>query len=474
MKRKVSKKFLSPQAIQLYFDILSVTAAYSVYYFIKYISGWFYNVVEPSFLLYFVPLLALLIYWLFLFWFNGLYRDWYVRSPFDEFFTILRVTLFGSFVLFFLVFLDSADRRPRLIFVVYFAIITLAVGLGRIFARQLQKSLRKRKKYVIDAILIGTMDSVKEFARKIQLSPAWGYHPIGGILFDSNDKGEERNYLKNLEIIGHLQDLEKILKQERPDEVLITCDTEKRRLLMDIVNTCINYGVKVKIVPDLYDIFTGAVRTFPIYGIPLIEIHTRLMKPWEAALKRVIDVIISFFVLILGIPFWLLIALIIKLESRGPVFYTQLRVGKDGKNFKIYKFRSMVRNAQKKGGIWTSVNDPRVTRFGRFLRKSHLDEVPQFINVLKGEMSIVGPRPEQPVIVDKYIKLVPYYQRRLAIRPGITGWWQVKYTAHEESLEEIENRLKDDFYYIENMSLQLDLEIMVRTVFLMLKGHGQT
>ena len=417
---------------------------------------------------------VLLIYWLFLFWVNGLYRDWYIRSPFDEFFAVLRVTLFGSFVLFFLVFLDSGDRQPRLIFVIYFAIITLSVGVGRIFARQLQKQLRKEKKYIIYAMLIGTIASMKEFARKIQLSPAWGYQVIGGVQLHNNDSQEGNYYHADVKIFGQFDNLKKILKQELPDEVLITRATKNRSTLMDIVNTCVGYGIKVKIVPDLYDIFTGSVRTFPIYGIPLIEVHTQLLKPWESAIKRIIDVVVSVLVLVIGLPIWVLLAIIIKFESEGNIFYTQLRVGKDGKEFKIYKFRSMVKDAQKKGGVWTAINDTRVTRFGRFLRKSHLDEVPQFMNVLKGEMSIVGPRPEQPVIVDKYIKLVPYYQRRLAIRPGITGWWQVKYKQHEESIEEIENRLKDDFYYIENMSLQLDLEIMVRTVFLMLKGHGQT
>jgi exopolysaccharide biosynthesis polyprenyl glycosylphosphotransferase len=274
--------------------------------------------------------------------------------------------------------------------------------------------------------------------------------------------------------LGNLENLAEIVRKEKPDEVLITHATPHRRDLVEIVNECINAGIRVKILPDLYDIFTGTVKTFPLYGIPLIEIHTQLMKPWEEVLKRIMDIVLSLIVLIVGLPVWLIIAVIVKLESKGPVFYKQLRVGKNGKNFVIYKFRTMVQDAEKKGGIWTAVNDPRVTRFGRFLRKTHLDEVPQFLNVLKGEMSIVGPRPEQPAIVNKYVKLVPYYVRRLAIRPGITGWWQVKYAPHTESLEEIENRLKDDFYYIENMSLKLDLEIMIRTVFMMLKGHGQT
>ncbi len=467
-------KFLSPQAIQLYFDALSIIVAYIIYFLVKYYSGWFYNVVEPGFLFFIIPLFVLLFYWILLFWINGLYRDWYVHSPFNEFFTILRVTFFGSFILFFLVFLDSGDRRPRLIFVIYFLIMAVVLGLGRIFARQLQKKLRKEKKYVINAILIGTRNSMNEFARKVQLSSAWGYNILGGILLNDETNSDTKSPYKDIDILGELNDLEEKMKTEKPDEVLITRKTRSRRQLMKIVNMCINYGVKVKIVPDLYDIFTGSVRTFTVYGIPLIEIHTQLLKPWEEAIKRLLDIVVSFLVIVLGIPVWLIIAIIIKIDSRGQVFFLQERVGKDRINFTMYKFRTMVQDKQISGDLWTSVNDPRVTKFGRFLRKSHLDEVPQFLNVLKGEMSIVGPRPERPEIVDKYAKIVPYYVRRLALRPGITGWWQVKYTAYIESVEEIEGRLKDDFYYIENMSLKLDLEIMVRTVFLMIKGHGQT
>jgi len=229
----------------------------------------------------------------------------------------------------------------------------------------------------------------------------------------------------------------------------------------------------VKIEPDLYDIFTGQVRTLPIYGIPLIEISSQLLKPWEAAVKRLFDIVFSLLVIILGLPFWLLFALIIKLESKGPVFYTQKRTGKNGNEFRIYKFRSMFTNIPKEAG-WTVVNDPRVTKFGKFIRKSHLDEIPQFWNVLIGDMSVVGPRPEQPKFVEEFSNEISYYKRRLKVRPGITGWWQIQYQPYELSLEEIKNRLKDDFYYIENMSLKLDIEIVVRTVYCVIKGHGQT
>jgi exopolysaccharide biosynthesis polyprenyl glycosylphosphotransferase len=245
------------------------------------------------------------------------------------------------------------------------------------------------------------------------------------------------------------------------------------RWLLDIVMQCRELGISVKIQPDLYEIFTGQARLLAIHGMPLIDINPELLKTWERVVKRIFDIVFSAIVLLLGLPFLLITAILVKLDSKGPIFFSQIRVGKNGKIFTMYKFRSMITDAEAEGPRWASVNDPRVTRLGRFLRKSHLDEIPQFWNVLKGEMSLVGPRPERPFFVEKFKKDVPYYLRRLVIRPGLTGWNQVHYRDYEETLEEITNRLKHDFYYIENMSLQLDVEIIIRTVIRVFRGQGQ-
>ncbi|MFM8439013.1 MAG: sugar transferase, partial [Candidatus Kapaibacterium sp.] len=178
-------------------------------------------------------------------------------------------------------------------------------------------------------------------------------------------------------------------------------------------------------------------------------------------------------VLVIGLPLWILIAVIVRLESKGPALFSQQRIGRNGSVFRIYKFRSMVQDAEKHGQQWTKVGDPRVTRFGYFLRKTHLDEIPQMWNILVGDMSVVGPRPEQPKYVEYFSTHIPYYNRRHKVRPGLTGWWQIKYTSYDESLDEIKNRIRFDFYYIENMSLRLDVEIIVRTAVLMFRGHGQ-
>jgi exopolysaccharide biosynthesis polyprenyl glycosylphosphotransferase len=179
-------------------------------------------------------------------------------------------------------------------------------------------------------------------------------------------------------------------------------------------------------------------------------------------------------VLVAGLPLWILIAILIKIDSRGPVIYKQERVGKDGKIFTLYKFRSMYENAEAlTGPTWATKNDPRVTRFGKILRKLHLDEIPQFVNVLKGDMSLIGPRPERPVFVEKLSKEIPLYRRRLKVKPGITGWAQVKY-KYDESIEDVKKKLQYDLFYIENMSLRMDLKIIAYTILHILSGRGQT
>jgi exopolysaccharide biosynthesis polyprenyl glycosylphosphotransferase len=196
------------------------------------------------------------------------------------------------------------------------------------------------------------------------------------------------------------------------------------------------------------------------------------MKPWEEGAKRLIDLAVAALVLVVGLPVWLLIALAIKLDSRGPALYRQERVGMDGRHFRIIKFRSMVADAEKAGPQWAARIDPRITAVGRILRKLHLDEIPQVWNVLRGEMSLVGPRPERPVFVEELSREIPLYPRRLRVRPGVTGWAQVKH-KYDESIEDVRKKVQYDLYYIENMSLRMDMKIIFSTIshMLMWKGH---
>lgn len=468
-KDKFVKK--SPIIFELVFDVSAIVLSYTIHFYIRFQSGWFEPEIHPSIVDFLFTGIVLLFYWLIIFFFAGLYRNWYVRSPFDEFFSVIKTTFFGNFILFFFVFLESS-ARPRLLFLLYFVNLTFFMLLGRFIAKRIQKYLREKRIIQIPSLILGTSKDAFELLMKVKTSLSWGYCVKALVLLDKLEPQSIPNDSFGITFYT-AEELDKAFEEQKPHELLISMENPNHQLILDITSKCAERGIVVKIVPDLYDVLTGLVKTFPLYSMPFIEISTLLLRPWEAFLKRAIDIVVSLIVLVGGLPIWILIALLIKLDSKGPVFYKQDRVGKNGVIFTLYKFRSMYSDAEKEGPKTTVLNDPRVTRVGYFIRKTHIDEVPQFLNVLKGEMSLVGPRPERPIFLEKYSQMVPLFKRRLVVRPGITGWNQVNSPLFEINLDLLKNRLKDDFYYIENMSLKLDVEIIMRTIYLVIKGRGQ-
>jgi exopolysaccharide biosynthesis polyprenyl glycosylphosphotransferase len=460
--------------IQLIFDIMAVIASYLSYFYIRFNSGLYSSIVKPGLLEVTLGILIFLIFWLLVFFFSGMYKNWYERSPFDEIWAVLKVTLIGSAVIIFAIKYDGA-ASPRQLYLIYVVLISGCLIIGRTIARNFEKNLRKNRILNIPVVIVGTAKRAYEFYQKTEQSPSWGFKSQGIVLMDSEEAFNTDFSAIDFasQILGTFDDLERIVDGIHPEEVLICSDKTNHDLLLSVVSICSDRNLRVRIEPDLYDIFTGQTKTQNLYGIPLIEISTQLLKPWQEAIKRIFDITFSLIVLLGGLPFWILVAIGVKLDSKGPFLYIQPRVGKDGRVFRIYKFRSMTFEPEKKEEKWTIVNDPRVTKFGKFIRKTHLDEIPQFVNVLKGDMSVVGPRPEQPKFVEEFSNAIPHYKRRLKVRPGITGWWQVQSSSYTLSLDEIKYRIKGDFYYIENMSLKLDIEIVIRTVYLVVTGHGQ-
>ncbi len=459
--------------IQVIADGLAIVLSYALFFIIRFESGLFKSAIKPGFDEFSFAALFFVIFWVIVYFFTGLYKNWYERSPFDEIWSVFKVTLIGCAILVFAVLFDS-QSSPRKLFVIYAFLISFTVIIGRTIARNIEKKLRRERKLIIPALIVGTSKRAAEFYKKTEESTSWGYKTIGIILIDKNDYIVNQNNpeFDNL-LLGTVDHLDLIIDEYKPEEIIIASDKTEHELLLDIVGISSDKSLRVKIETDLYDIFTGQAKTQNLYGIPLIEISTQLLKPWQDILKRLFDILFSALVILVGLPLWSLVAVLIKFDSKGPFFYTQPRVGKDGRVFKIFKFRSMRHEPIQMKEQWTTVNDPRVTKFGRFIRKTHLDEIPQFWNVLIGDMSVVGPRPEQPKFVEEFTKAIPHYKRRLKVRPGITGWWQIKSQNYQLNLDEIKYRLKDDFYYIENMSIKLDIEIVARTVWCVVKGHGQ-
>jgi exopolysaccharide biosynthesis polyprenyl glycosylphosphotransferase len=256
-------------------------------------------------------------------------------------------------------------------------------------------------------------------------------------------------------------------------DVLLAFGAEGQQDLTDVLRVCDGLPVRLKLVPDLYHVIAGMARTEHMYGLPLIEVLPIPMPHWEQVTKRILDFSVSILVLGFGLPIWLVVAVLIRVTSEGPVLYRQERVGKHGDRFTMLKFRTMFDGAERNTGpVWATEDDPRYTRIGRWLRRKRVDEIPQFYNVLKGEMSLVGPRPERPYFVDRLSSEIPLYGRRHRVKPGITGLAQVKW-KYDESLEDVRQKVKYDLFYIENMSLRMDFKILFQTFRTALLGNGQ-
>jgi exopolysaccharide biosynthesis polyprenyl glycosylphosphotransferase len=453
-------------------DIGAVCLAWITYYFLRVQSGLFETITEPEFT---IPMFVVAFYWVLLFMIFGLYRPWYAQSRFDEFTLLFKAVTFGVLILFFLIFVDDTitndPSTSRFKILIYWALLLLFLGVGRIAFRSLRRRMLIAGIGLRNTVLLGPDANSADLYRTISQFPALGYR-IGGFL--TTDGNAAQCAGEGLAVLGGADDIEQIIETNNVEEIIITLDSTEHERLLDLIGRCGAFRVGIKMRPDLYDIISGQARTNQIYGIPLIEVTPQLMAPWEAFIKRALDIMVSLIVVVLGLPLFLLIGIAQKISSRGPILYKQERVGKDGRTFMILKFRTMFVDAEKKTGPkWASKDDPRVTTLGRFLRKSHLDELPQVFNVLDGDMSLVGPRPERPFFVEQFIKEIPLYRRRLNVRPGITGWAQVKHT-YDQSIEDVRAKLRYDLFYIENMSLRMDLKIILSTAYNMVAGRGHT
>ncbi len=466
----------SPQVTQAIADILAFSLSILLYWGIKKFLGM--SKADFTWTLADVITISLFVsfYWFVVFWFAGLYRNWFIRSPFDELFTIVKTSVVGCGLVALILLIDNKSNRQSfgLDMLFYLFLFTTITVLGRIVSRLLQRRLREKGVLKTKVLLLGNREKLFDLVEQIRSSPWWGFQ-IEGVLLDSESHQEEwkNHYMtSSIPIVGDFSNIVNTIEEICPHELIITFENKDHEKVLEILGICEDRSIKLKILPDLYDVLVGVARTYPIYGSPFIEMDAELMKPWERFIKRFLDIFFSASVLFFGFPFWLCVGLIVKLSSNGPIFYAQQRVGKDGKLFMLRKFRSMVQNAEKNGPTWAVSNDPRVTQFGKFMRKTHLDEIPQFLNILHGTMSLVGPRPERPFFVEKFQQTIPNFSRRHKVRPGLTGYWQISYTELEETPEIVKKKLKYDLYYIENMSFRFDFEILLRTVVRVFTSRG--
>jgi exopolysaccharide biosynthesis polyprenyl glycosylphosphotransferase len=449
-------------------DFITLNLAYLCSYLLRYKSGLFAQATAPEFRHLFIPSLIVSIGWMVIFLLRGMYRTLYGQGRVDVSLNVAKASLVGIFVIF-LVTIDL--RQPlspsRVVLMSYWGFLVLMVGGGRVIIRVVQRRLLAKGIGLRNALIVGFNERARSFLRQAQRVPDMGYNVRGflnGSLSDEYD---------GVRVIAGMDRLEATVQELQVHEVILAPEPNEREQVPSIISRLANLHVGIKMLPDLTEILFGHVRTAHIRGVPLIQVFPDILSPWARVLKRAIDVAVSMLILTCGLPFVLFVSLAIKLESRGPLLYAQKRVGRGGRLFTLYKFRSMKHNAEADTGpVWAGKNDSRITRVGRIMRKLHIDEFPQFFNVLKGDMSLVGPRPERPAFVDEFRHTIPLYERRMNIKPGITGWAQVKH-KYDETLTDVKDKLQYDLFYLENMSLALDLKIILSTVGIILqcKGH---
>ena len=449
------------------FDLFAINLAWICYYLLRVEGGIVALQARPDLL---VPMGVMYLFWLAVFMFFGLYRAWYAKSRTDEFAAVLRAVSIGCVLLFIVIFFDDEQNAVfavnRTIIVMYWVLMVLFVGGGRIVIRSFRKRLLQQGIGQSPTLIVGTGEKAKDLHDAVGKYPALGFQLIGFVRTD------EGNADLPLPVLGAVESLPELITRFGIRSILIALDAQQRDVVLSVVSLSTGHDVAIKIIPDMYDIVSGQARTNQIYGFPLIEIMPHIMQPWEESAKRIMDIVVSLMILVLSSPVWIFVAAAVKINSPGPLVYSQERVGKNGKVFRMHKFRSMYVDAESRSGpVWATQNDPRITPVGRFLRKTRLDEIPQFYDVLRGDMSLVGPRPERPHFVEMLSKEIPLYKRRLSVKPGITGWAQIK-QGYDTSIDDVKSKVRFDLFYIENMSFRMDIKILLITFYVMIAGKG--
>jgi len=450
-------------------DLVAFQIAFSLTYTLRYETGMFTNPLRPEF----IPVAATAtLFWLLLFSLSGVYMRKISTSRYEAVVDLIKPILIGT-ILLFIVTIDQHQpvlSSTRVVLATYAVLMLVFTGFGHALFRTFIRSLFRRRIGLFKSIVVGYGRRGRDLVSALRKNPIYG-HEIIGIVLGEDDEAPPPD-LPSATLI----DLETLL-QEPPggsvEYVLIALEPDDREQVIEIIDRVHRFFVRVMIVPDFFQILVGLAKSRELYGVPLLEVFPDLLGPASRVIKRLIDLVVALVVLTLGAPLMVLIAMVIKIDSRGPVLYRQKRVGYRGKEFTLVKFRSMRVDAEKStGAVWASEDDPRVTKVGKFLRSSRLDELPQAWNVLMGSMSLVGPRPERKIFVDEFARQIPFYTRRLNVKPGITGWAQVR-RGYDASIDDVKDKLQYDLFYLENMSIGLDIKILLNTIWVMFTGKGQ-
>ncbi len=455
----------------VFFDISSAALAWIM--FMIYRTSYLENEALITNSNFYINLSIITVCWIALYSLMGSYKDIYRKSRLGEVFEILYVSAIGVVIIFFAVLLDDFMINYKQYYSSFLALFCFHFLLTAIFRFILTTltAYRIHNKIIgFNTLIIGSNEKAALLFNDLKNEYQSSGHSIIGFL--SVDKKDNYLLSKQTKHLGDYTDLKQVIENNDIEDIIIAIESSEHNKIETILNELENTKVFIKIIPDMYDILSGSVKMNSILGTPLIEIKHNLLPEWERISKSLFDLSISLVSIILFMPIYILTAILVKLSSSGPILYKQERIGLNGKPFYIYKFRSMYVDAEKDGPQLSSKTDRRITKWGRLMRRSRLDETPQFFNILKGDMSFVGPRPERAYFANQLIEKAPHYKHIYKVKPGLTSWGMVKY-GYAENLEEMMDRMKYDILYIENMSLLIDLKIMIYTILIILEGRGR-
>ena len=441
-------------------DMLIISISWSAAYYLRFSDTFWTNLhSDPLSEKYFAILLPMFVLWSFIFRNMGLYRPRRITALSSEVFDIIKASVLAIIILVSTTYFITKAEYSRLVFFYFWIISIVLLIIERLLIREWLRYFRSRGFNVRRVLIVGTGDLASRVIKKFRHNPWTGFEVIGVL----DDKKIEREYFEETLILGNIRDIKKIINQYKVDQVFIALPVQAYKKMMYVVNSLGNETVTVKVVPDIYQAVTLNAGIEEFEGMPILNLTDSPMYGWNVIVKRVADIVFSLFAIAITAPLMITIAVLIKITSPGPIFYRQERMGLDGKTFGMRKFRSMRVGAESEtGAVWAKENDPRKTKLGTFLRKTSLDELPQFFNVLMGNMSVVGPRPERPVFIKDFKKKIPKYMLRHKMKAGITGWAQVNGWRGNTSLEK---RIECDIYYIEHWSIWFDIKIMWLTIW---------
>ncbi len=449
--------------LQILIDAIVIIAAYALSWYLRLESGLWpeeqnTGVLTASIyfsLLYLIVPLYLLVYYM-----GKLYTPKRVTRRNVEFLSIIKGNSYGIVIVLGVLYLIYQMNFSRTMFFLFYVFNTIFTILERNIVRTFLLRIRKKGYNIKYVLLVGYSRATEEYINRIEANPQWGY-VVRGILDDKIERGIS---YKGVKVIGRIDNLFLILPENKLDEIAVTLALEDYGRLEQIVSLCEKSGVHTKFIPDYTSVIPSSPYTEDLMGLPVINIrHVPLSNTINMIAKRAVDFLGALIGILLLSPLMVLCVVLIKLTSKGPVIFSQERVGLHNKGFHMYKFRSM--KTMQEGIVdqgWTVKDDPRVTRFGKFMRRTSLDELPQLFNVLKGDMSLIGPRPERPLFVEKFKEEIPRYMIKHQVRPGLTGWAQVNGYRGDTS---IRKRIEYDLYYIENWTMGFDIKIVILTVF---------